>query len=91
MRNIKKLIDKGGLAALMDEQTEADMVNHPPHYTGGGIECIEAIKAALSPEEFRGFCKGNAFKYVWRHNHKGKPQEQIEKAKWYLNRIDSNG
>lgn len=41
------------------------------HYRQGGIECIDAIRAALTPEEFRGFCKGNVIKYVWRENHKG--------------------
>ncbi|MTV47217.1 DUF3310 domain-containing protein, partial [Streptococcus pneumoniae] len=48
-----------------------DEVNHPPHYTSGGIECIAAIEAALTAEEFRGYCKGNAIKYVWRERHKG--------------------
>lgn len=41
------------------------------HYRQGGIECIDAIRAALTPEEFRGFCKGNVIKYVWRESHKG--------------------
>lgn len=38
----------------------------PAHYTAGNIECIDAVRAALTPEEFRGFCKGNVIKYVWR-------------------------
>lgn len=62
------------------------MVNHPPHYTRGGIECIDAIKAALTEEEFRGYLKGNALKYIWRERHKGK-DEDLAKAGWYLNRI----
>lgn len=36
-----------------------------------GIECIKAIEAALTCEEFRGFCKGNIIKYVWRESKKG--------------------
>jgi hypothetical protein len=60
-----------------------DAVNHPPHYTQGGIECIDAIKAALTPEEWRGYCKGNALKYVWRERHKG-GDESLQKAAWYL-------
>lgn len=36
-----------------------------------GIECIKAIEAALTYEEFRGFCKGNIIKYVWREDSKG--------------------
>ena len=65
-----------------------DMVNEPPHYTQGGIECIDAIRAALTPEEFRGFCKGNALKYVWREKHKG-GDEDMKKAGWYLNKVAS--
>ncbi len=42
-----------------------EQVNHPAHYAGS-IECIDAIQAALTPEEFAGFCKGNALKYCWR-------------------------
>lgn len=60
-----------------------DMVNHPPHYTAGGIECIEAIRAALTPDEFRGHCKANAMKYIWRERNKG-ADESIRKAIWYL-------
>lgn len=63
-----------------------DMVNAPPHYRQGEIECIDAIRAALTPEEFRGYCKGNALKYVWRERHKG-GAESLAKAAWYLARI----
>lgn len=63
-----------------------DMVNRPPHYTASGIECIDAIKAALTPEEFRGFCKGNSLKYAWREKHKG-GDEDLKKAAWYLKRL----
>lgn len=59
-------------------------VDHPSHYNQGGIECIDAIKAALTPEEFAGFCKGNAIKYVWRAGHKCKPTEDLRKGRYYL-------
>jgi len=66
---------------------QEDQVNHPPHYTdGGGIECIEAIEAALTPEEFRGYCKGNLMKYNWRERMKG-GTESLKKAQWYLDRL----
>ena len=68
-----------------DYAPEPDMVNEPPHYKQGGIECIDAIRAALTPEEFRGFCKGNALKYVWRELHKG-GNESMRKASWYINK-----
>ena len=81
------------LEAVQDEQQEAttisepDMVNSPPHYQGDGIECIDAIRAALTPEEFRGYCKGNGLKYVWREKHKGGDQD-LAKAAWYLNKLN---
>jgi hypothetical protein len=65
---------------------QEDPVNHPSHYTDGGIECIEAIEAALTIEEFRGYCKGNCMKYIWRERHKG-GTESLKKAQWYLNRL----
>ena len=65
---------------------QEDVVNHPSHYTDGGIECIEAIEAQLTPEEFRGYCKGNCAKYLWREKHKG-GTESLKKAQWYLNRL----
>ena len=63
-----------------------ETVNHPDHYTAGGIECIDAIQSALTPEEFAGYCKGNAIKYIWRMNHKG-GRESLAKARWYVNRL----
>jgi len=63
-----------------------ETVNHPAHYTQGKIECIEAIKAALTPEEFRGYCKGNAMKYIWRERHKGN-SESLLKAQWYMDKL----
>ena len=60
-----------------------DPVNHPPHYTQGDIECIDAIRAALTPEEFKGYCKGNVLKYVWRERHKG-GADSLRKANWYM-------
>lgn len=64
-----------------------DMVNRPPHYTKGSIECIDALQAALTPEEFKGYCKAAAIKYLWRLDHKGSAKENAEKALWYLQRL----
>jgi hypothetical protein len=68
------------------EKAAEDLVNHPPHYNRGGIECIDAIEAALTPEEFRGYCKGNVYKYLWRERHKGGDRD-IGKARWYIERL----
>jgi hypothetical protein len=63
-----------------------DNVNNPPHYKQGAIECIEAIQSALTEEEYRGYCKGNALKYIWREKHKG-GDESLQKAQWYLSSL----
>jgi len=65
-----------------------DKVNHPSHYTQGGIECIEALKASMSTDEFRGYLKGCQMKYMWRYRLKN-GVEDLKKARWYLNRLIS--
>ena len=61
-------------------------VDHPQHYQSSTIECIDAIEAQLTPEEFRGFLKGNVLKYMWRERMKG-GIETLHKAQWYLNEM----
>ena len=64
-----------------------DPVNSPVHYTvGEGLECIDAIEAAMSTEQFQGWLRGNVLKYLWRYPHKNKV-EDLQKAKFYLNRL----
>ena len=64
-----------------------DEVNKPEHYNTGSVECIDAIQATLSEEEFKGYCRGNTLKYLWRCTYKGKTKQDLEKAKWYLDRL----
>ena len=64
-----------------------DVVNSPEHYRQGGIEAIDAIQASMTREEFIGYLRGNAQKYLWRYRHKGKPVEDLRKARWYLDRL----
>ena len=63
------------------EFEHVDSVNHPPHYTAGDIECIDAIRAALGREGFVAYCRGSAIKYLWRCEHKG-GTEDMHKAEW---------
>ena len=59
------------------------------------IECIDAIRAVLTPEQFEGYCRGNAMKYLWRAGKKVKPgqtveearEEDLAKARWYLDTV----
>ncbi len=71
-------------ASAASECLKPDNVNHPAHYNQGGIECIEAIKAALG-DGFVSYLRGNVIKYLWRCDHKG-GIEDLRKAAWYLDR-----
>ena len=64
-----------------------DMVESPPHYNNGSIECIEAIEAMLNKDEYIGYLRGNALKYRWRFRYKNKPFEDLRKARWYEDRL----
>ena len=66
-----------------------DMVNSPPHYTKGGIETIDFIKAKLSPEEYRGYLRGNLLKYASRLG--DKDSDDAGKAAWYADRLSKCG
>lgn len=66
-----------------------DNVNSPSHYTLGGIECIDAIEAAIGEhtDPVGSFLTGQVIKYTWRWPFKAKPLEDLKKARWYLNRL----
>lgn len=66
-----------------------DNVNSPSHYTQAGIECIDAITAAVSGKSgIEAVCVANIIKYVWRYELKN-GVEDVKKAQWYLNRLVS--
>jgi hypothetical protein len=71
-------------APAVNECLTVDSVNHPAHYNQGGIECIEAIKAAIG-DGFVSYLRGNCIKYLWRCEHKG-GIEDLKKAAFYLDR-----
>lgn len=101
--NIEKALDKVGDAAaeamasitkgislgiLPADDTLDDPVNHPSHYTQGTVECIDAIESSMTAQQFLGYLKGNAMKYLWRYQFKG-GVEDLRKARWYLDRLIS--
>lgn len=66
-----------------------DNVNSPSHYTRAGIECIDAITAAVSGKSgIEAVCVANVIKYLWRYELKN-GLEDVKKAQWYLNRLVS--
>ena len=70
----------------MDENAP-DMVNHPQHYTQGGIECIDALKAAtVGKRGIEAVCVANVIKYLWRYEKKN-GIEDVRKAKFYIERL----
>ena len=66
-----------------DTSPKNDLVKSPNHYTIGGIEVKDILKAKLSPEEYRGYCKGNVMKYLMRAEHKGNACQDYAKAAEY--------
>lgn len=62
-----------------------DAVNHPNHYCKGGVECLDAIKAALG-DKYEGFLAGNVLKYVYRYPDKN-GVEDCKKARFYLDKL----
>lgn len=65
----------------------SDSVNHPQHYTAGGIECIDALEAATEGlTGIEAVCTANAIKYLWRWKRKN-GAEDLQKAQWYIDRL----
>ena len=73
--------------AVLFGDSNGDPVNKASHYNDGGIECIEAIAASMTPSEYAGFLKGQVLKYIWRYLLKGRPVEDLKKARYYLDRL----
>lgn len=65
----------------------SDPINHPEHYTVGGIETIDFMKAKSSEEEFLGHLRLTAMKYLSRGPFKEDALKDYKKAAWYLNRL----
>ena len=90
----KQRLEKERTLAKMNgkkEKKEAtvDLVNHPPHYNKGGMEVIEVIELVTGGQGFIGYLLGNILKYLLRFEHKGKPIEDLKKARWYLDKLIS--
>lgn len=62
-------------------------VEHPRHYTQGDIECWDAMKACMSADEFAGYLRGCAIKYLWRCADKGAFTQDLQKARAYVDKL----
>ena len=76
-------LPKEDRAIKMPESSNPDNVNRPKHYLKGGLECIQVIKAELTPEQYKGYLYGNVLKYMWRWQDKN-GLEDLRKAAKYL-------
>ena len=65
------------------EDAKPDTVNHPAHYTECSLECIDVMLAVFGRKAVTDFCILNAFKYMWRYEHKN-GLEDLQKAERYL-------
>jgi hypothetical protein len=74
-------LGRNRLRMMSSDTSIRDVINHPAHYKVGGIETIDFIEAKKL-----GYNLGNVVKYVTRAGHKGNIKEDLEKARWYLNR-----
>lgn len=83
----KTITEDASLSKEEPQKQSNDTVNHPSHYTHGGIECIDAINAAVHDlVGLEAVCTANAIKYLWRWKHKN-GIEDIKKAQWYLDKL----
>lgn len=84
--------DRALLAEALNRQVlqvYTDPVNSPTHYTSGGIETIDFIRAKLAEEQFQGFLLGNTLKYLARYGKKDTALVDAKKARWYLDKLIS--
>ena len=69
--------------ASIGEHKMTDPIN-PDHYQRDGMECIDAIKAAVQNlTGAEAYCTGSAIKYLWSWKEKG-GKDDLNKAIWFI-------
>lgn len=86
-RSMRNGLEFKPLSEWQDDKAKSDPVNHPDHYTQGPIECIDAIEAASTTDQFVGFLRGQIIKYAWRLGRKGDAVQDARKCAWYADRL----
>ena len=71
----------------LKETQEKEAVNHPDHYKAGTFECIDVMIELFGIDAVKNFCLLNAFKYLWRCDHKENRSKDVEKAGWYISKF----
>jgi hypothetical protein len=85
-KEIEQVINEEYEKDSLINKDKQDMIN-PSHYKKGGIETIDYMKAKSTPEEFKGHLRLTALKYLSRYGQKDNELQELEKAKWYLDRL----
>ncbi len=86
-KEIKQAACENAENECCDVEPDDDMVNHPSHYTQGGIECIDCIKSAVTNKVgIEAVCVANVIKYLFRYEEKN-GIEDVKKARWYIDRL----
>ena len=78
--------EQGTVYKPKDYNKQYNNIHSPAHYNQGHTECIDAIEAMLSQEEYIGYLRGNSMKYRWRFRYKN-GLEDLNKAEWYEKRL----
>lgn len=84
-KKVLEFCERQGNREVNMEDTKPDMVNHPPHYTNSGMECIDEMILIFGKEAVRNFCLCNAWKYRKRAIYKN-GEEDMKKSDWYINK-----
>ena len=72
----------------LDKEKDRNVINHPARYGGDSIyECIKVLENWLPKEQYKGFLRGNALKYLCRVGKKDNDVQELKKAKWYLEKL----
>lgn len=73
---------------IIDKEKDKSVISHPERYGGDTTyECIKVLEAWLPPEQYKGFLRGNALKYLCRVGKKDETVQELKKSKWYLEKL----
>lgn len=73
---------------MTEEELNKEEIDHPERYGGDTVyECIKVLKAWVSDEEYKGFLRCNAIKYLCRVGKKDEAVQELKKARWYLDKL----
>ena len=82
--DIQKLESNAKEKLLEGEKQMKDLINEPPHYNVGDINCLQLIKQQLGKEGYLAYLTGSAYKYLYRHEHKEENIADLKKCKYFI-------